>query len=546
MRAVRGLCAPLLLLVLSVLGGTGGTGGTEVLRPSSGTCIENQCFTLFHRTNTFMDAQDACTEQGAHLMTVRSPAAHDVITILLENVTDTLWIGLHAPGGCEGATAPPHPLRDFRWVTSDQDGNFSNWLSPPGACDAPRCVTVSQEKNFRWVEGPCTVHAEGFLCEHSFSEPCGPLHAPGDTVTYVTPLDFGGVSLQSLPPGSTATRTRSESTYVCFSGQWQQAPWNCEVHEGGCEYRCVQDPHSPPSCYCPPGHTVNPNNRVTCEPQEDDPCAALTCAHFCHKEGDTYACACDQGFQLAADGSSCVDFNDCRDGYTSSGDQCVDRDECAQAPCEQMCTNTPGSYTCSCYDGYIKDPKDPKKCALHCGKEECPAECDPNNRFQCYCPSGYVSEERGDEVFCLDMDECSFFYCDQLCTNTYGGYECRCSPGFTLVDVFKCVKNQDEDTDEGSGVTADPTFTTSQAVPLPRPTRKPSGVTRGGLAGIIVCTAVCVVLLVFLVHHLVNRRGTMGEGEGHAFKAAETHGLNQVIPPPATRETLKMIMGHAQ
>lgn len=35
----------------------------------------------------------------------------------------------------------------------------------------------------------------------------------------------------------------------------------------------------------------------------------------------------------------------------------TDIDECALLPnydrrCEQNCTNTPGSYTCSCYDGY--------------------------------------------------------------------------------------------------------------------------------------------------------------------------------------------------
>ena len=31
----------------------------------------------------------------------------------------------------------------------------------------------------------------------------------------------------------------------------------------------------------------------------------------------------------------------------------VDIDECASSPCEHTCTNTPGSFVCSCNDGYV-------------------------------------------------------------------------------------------------------------------------------------------------------------------------------------------------
>ena len=34
--------------------------------------------------------------------------------------------------------------------------------------------------------------------------------------------------------------------------------------------------------------------------------------------------------------------------------QCADEDECAFSnPCNQICTNTYGSFECSCTDGYV-------------------------------------------------------------------------------------------------------------------------------------------------------------------------------------------------
>lgn len=482
-------------------------------------------------------------------MTVRSSVAQDVLNILLGNITGRFWIGLHLPIGCPDITSS---LRGFQWVTEDTDTDFSHW--PPGfdsSCSAHRCVSVSMEDDFLWVQEPCEEEpTTGFLCEHSFTMPCKSLMpVPGEWVFYRTPVGFGGKDLLSLPPGTTATRMQSKSAFMCFSGNWLPAPWSCEIMEGGCEYQCAVDPTNTPSCYCPQGQAVDPANNITCSLQTtDDPCVALGCAHICYMDADSYKCTCDHGFQLAADGRSCVDFNDCRDerqcpgenfacintvggfkcvcapGFQKSGDLCVDVNECMNAPCEHQCDNTPGSYRCSCYDGYQQDPAEPHRCRLHCGAEECPAECDPNFHQQCYCPEGYVVDERDVGVFCVDMDECSFFYCDQDCENTFGSYVCSCSRGFTLMDGFRCVKMDDEDTDpwmEGSGTIA-PYTSIPTPRPHPGPTGKPTAVTVGGLVGIIVCAVFLVVLVVFLVHHLFNRRVKMEGGK------LETHGLQQV------------------
>lgn len=543
MKYATGLLVGVLVFLME------GTGG---VKPDSGYCIANQCFTVFRDPSSFQAAQKQCEDQRGHLMTVRSSVSHDVLFILLGNFTGKFWIGLHLPSGCPDDAAA---LNGFQWVTEDTESDFSNWLSAfDSSCSAHRCVSVSQENDFKWIQDPCEEHATGFLCEQSFSEPCTSLAAAtGESVIYKTPMGFGGEDLLVVPPGSTAVRMPSETKYLCFSKQWLAAPWSCEIMEGGCEYKCAEDPHGDPSCYCPAGQTVNPKNKVTCEVQiADDPCAALRCQHACYQEGDSHACMCDHGFKLAADGRSCVDFNDCTDqrqcpgehfmcvntlggfqcvcdvGYKASGALCVDEDECVSAPCEHMCTNTDGSYKCSCYDGYRVNPKEPSKCELHCGMEECAAECDPNDRFHCYCPDGYIAEERGSDTFCVDMDECSSFFCDQGCKNTFGSYVCSCSLGFTLVDGYKCVRNDDEEAEEGSGMTTAPNIHTTQIVPFPGPTKQPSGVTVGGLVGIIVCTVFFIVLLVFLVNYMFSRRGKMESTGALKSTEGEAHGLHKV------------------
>uniref|UniRef100_A0A3Q3G5C4 Thrombomodulin n=1 Tax=Labrus bergylta TaxID=56723 RepID=A0A3Q3G5C4_9LABR len=362
------------------------------MEPNSGYCIGNQCFTVFRDVGDYSTAQKQCRDLSGHLMTVRSSVSHDVLFILLGNFTGRYWIGLNLPTGCPDVAAD---LKGFQWVTKDSESDFFNWV--PGfdsSCSSRRCVSVSREDDFKWIQEPCEEHREGFLCEHGIKEPI-------------------------------AIRMPAETKYVCVSEQWLQ---------------------------------------------------------------------------------------------------------CVSAPCEHMCTNTHGSYSCSCYDGYKEDSKEPHRCKRHCGKEECVAECDPNNKFQCFCPEGYITDERGAVRMCIDMDECQFFYCDQTCKNTFGSYVCSCHGGYTLVNEFRCEKNDDTDSDggsEGSGAYAT-LLPTAPPVTYPNPTRQPSRVTVGGLVGIIVCTVLFVVLLVFLVYHILSGKNKMESAGALKAPEGETHDSSDV------------------
>ena len=80
----------------------------------------------------------------------------------------------------------------------------------------------------------------------------------------------------------------------------------------------------------------------------------------------------------------------------------IDIDECMEniSNCNQLCSNTQGSYICYCYSGYELD---------------------------------------SDDHTCIDIDECAIDNgeCEQNCHNTNGSYYCTCEDGYTMDDNRK-------------------------------------------------------------------------------------------------------------
>ncbi|WP_395845869.1 EGF domain-containing protein [Cystobacter fuscus] len=183
-----------------------------------------------------------------------------------------------------------------------------------------------------------------------------------------------------------------------------------------------------------------------------------SCDDGLHVGGDGCdgACQVEQGWQCTgapsrctrqtgscADGSAQCDANalctetsgsfvcTCKPGYTGDGTTCTDIDECANntATCDAnaTCTNTVGGFTCACKSGYTGDGTtctDVDECASNTDNCDANATCtNTAGSFTCACKVGYS----GNGVTCTDINECANpTACapNETCTNTPGHYTC--------------------------------------------------------------------------------------------------------------------------
>ncbi|KAF3834878.1 hypothetical protein F7725_027436 [Dissostichus mawsoni] len=286
----------------------------------------------------------------------------------------------------------------------------------------------------------------------------------------------------SLPPQCPGNQVKLENSTVCScpSGMVKDGD-NCSCPGGftlegaaGCKAAPLTTTVSPSTSLPPqcPGNQVKLENSTVC-----------SCPSGMVKDGDN--CSCPGGFTLegaagckAAPLTTTVSpstslppqcpgnqvklenstVSSCPSGMVKDGDNYVDECEAGgQCGLHADCTNTPGSYSCSCLRGYLMGAggcKDIDECALAAvtGLQACHGDAECRNTpgaFTCSCPAGYVMALNGQS--CVDVDECSFE--DQCrselgneCVNTPGSFTCRCRPGFraeapACVDVDECSES---------------------------------------------------------------------------------------------------------
>ncbi|KRX38253.1 Prolow-density lipoprotein receptor-related protein 1 [Trichinella murrelli] len=154
--------------------------------------------------------------------------------------------------------------------------------------------------------------------------------------------------------------------FRCRNGQCIPSGWQCNGIEE-CKDKSDEDPEQcsgrvfalkAPTCKsnqyeCTNGVCIDES--LTCNGQNDcgdwsdeghlcnvNECAFLVhmCEHVCVDKKIGYECACNSGFRLAEDRTSCVDIDECAETY----------------PCSQTCYNRFGSFSCECIsDGYVLD-----------------------------------------------------------------------------------------------------------------------------------------------------------------------------------------------
>ncbi|KAH9523896.1 hypothetical protein Btru_047344, partial [Bulinus truncatus] len=253
----------------------------------------------------------------------------------------------------------------------------------------------------------------------------------------------------------------------------------CASNINDCEQMCVDKPGTY-NCQCYPGYMLN-DDRKTCSKKGLEVCSVknMNCSYGCRRDSNNRAvCFCPQGYKVNNLGQ-CEDINEC---ITDVSNLCTNKNGC---------TNTNGSYTCTCQTGSKLD-NDGRTC-INCSGEtwglECANSCscglgsdhcDP--KTGCVCKAGFTGilcDQDIDECKsgvlrctvkekcvntpgsatcvcldgykkvngeCQDVNECSnttLNNCTQACTNVEGSFTCSCYPGY-LYNVNKTCTDLDE------------------------------------------------------------------------------------------------------
>ena len=155
-------------------------------------------------------------------------------------------------------------------------------------------------------------------------------------------------------------------------------------------------------CTCPEGYS---GKGLNCRDKNE--CYRIdSCPGQCLNLPGNYVCLEDD--RSGANGV-------CPPGYIGAFPDCVDVNECQETddlcPGEERCVNTPGSYTCSCPDGYGGPFGCAKMAKSVCLSTVCDegasCEIDDNGNEYCKCNDGLF----GNGHICSEVDECRAQVC---------------------------------------------------------------------------------------------------------------------------------------
>ncbi|XP_045140199.1 nephronectin isoform X4 [Echinops telfairi] len=162
----------------------------------------------------------------------------------------------------------------------------------------------------------------------------------------------------------------------------------CGLKPRPCKHRCMNT-YGSYKCYCLNGYMLMPDGSCSSALT----CSLANCQYGCDVVKGQVRCQCPSpGLQLAPDGRTCVDIDECATGRAS-------------CPRFRQCVNTFGSYICKCHQGFD---------LMYIG-----------GRYQCH-----------------DIDECALgqYQCSSFarCYNVHGSYRCKCHQGYEG-DGLSCV-----------------------------------------------------------------------------------------------------------
>ncbi|XP_030849758.1 thrombospondin-1 [Strongylocentrotus purpuratus] len=292
---------------------------------------------------------------------------------------------------------------------------------PCGRCDPPSddCDRSPTEHSFGHAS-ECTTCPIGWLCENGYATHC-------PTYTYVTCNTTYCPSECTTCEAGSACFDGMKS--ICGTGTFSQG-YDTEFCKA-CAPGSFNNETEQSECACCDSGYGSTEGKTECAPCEISEYSEGSCdlCKTCLSEAD---CPCFTEPGPCTEGVVCVNTGgagtyrclDCPKGYTGSGDDCVDINECEEA---NLCFNTSA-----------------------CVNFEPGFECGA-------CPLGYEGETphgigldyaNANTQVCSDVEECAVDNggCDPdvECINTVGSYSCgTCPPGYLGNNVAGCTPARD-------------------------------------------------------------------------------------------------------
>eukprot|EP00117_Sycon_ciliatum_P019648 scpid6927/ scgid17744/ Fibrillin-1 len=371
-----------------------------------------------------------------------------------------------------------------------------------------------------------------YTCQSGFKSHASPVIQCSDNGNTSMPLQWTGstpkchdVNECILQPGVcyNATCHNIFGSYGCqcttgfklsSDGRSCQNINECHRYPSPCSFHadCV-DTDGSFQCTCKQGYN---GTGYSCH--DIDECSTQSCGRFdCTNTVGSYICKCKDGLKSTTSSPLCTeDINECstnpcesrnctntfggfkcdcppgyytqrpvysfsRNDYSSVGmwlfdrgrdQKCKNVDECAEQACGGMhtCSDTIGSYTCSCAQGYRNPSSSKSVCenVNECNQQVCTSimgsQCrDTNGSYLCECsvgyqlptlhPTGTSGSTSASTGACVDIDECKSSGVNSsckphTCLNTNGSYMCLCQSGYSTSKTSSdtlCLDNNECD-----------------------------------------------------------------------------------------------------
>ncbi|XP_077993148.1 uncharacterized protein LOC144447116 [Glandiceps talaboti] len=348
--------------------------------------------------------------------TTEEPTTTETVTTTEEPTTTEFVTTTEEPTTTETVTTTEEPTTT-EFVTTTEEPTTTEFVTTTEEPTTTETVTTTEEPTttdtVTTTEGPTTTEFVTTTGEPTTTETVTTTEEPTTTefVTTTeepTTTDTEPTTTETVTTTAEPTTTESITTDIPCSNV---TVCNPECQNGG---TCLQCGDDDPYCECPSNWQGNTCGNDVDECQDDDlnDCPELA---TCTNTIGSYECTCPS------------------DGYRGNDTYCEDIDECEEGidACfgNSTCENTVGSYECICLDD-SETCKDIDECALDL--DDCHQLCNNTlGSFVCYCEDGFVLGEDGTtcepDTSCNKVCQHGTCYLDE-----YYQQRCQCDRGYEL------------------------------------------------------------------------------------------------------------------